>query len=176
MSDWYLFTASQAGSSIFFFFLFSLTDRSLFIIDYATTLNTKHEFVLKSLIESFVCTRWSHYFTTGLFHHCPSGVKPRSSSCNRLPSNGNAAQASKEDGKKLQVEQTGAKDPPLHLTWCFDSRDCAKYTICQDIALYSILNTQRCLMHHFHTDIWLIACNFAGTLKEAKSNIKIDVI
>ncbi|XP_029971968.1 ensconsin isoform X2 [Salarias fasciatus] len=27
-------------------------------------------------------------------------VKPRSSSCNRLPSNGNAAQASKEDGKK----------------------------------------------------------------------------
>ncbi|XP_053179867.1 ensconsin [Scomber japonicus] len=34
-------------------------------------------------------------------------VKPRSSSCNRLPSNGIAAQASKEDGKKLQVEQTG---------------------------------------------------------------------
>ncbi|XP_051277052.1 ensconsin isoform X7 [Dicentrarchus labrax] len=34
-------------------------------------------------------------------------VKPRSSSCNRLPSNDNAAQASKEDGKKLQVEQTG---------------------------------------------------------------------
>ncbi|XP_037833492.1 ensconsin isoform X3 [Kryptolebias marmoratus] len=34
-------------------------------------------------------------------------VKPRSSSCNRLPSNGMAAQASKEDGKKLQVEQTG---------------------------------------------------------------------
>ncbi|XP_075337800.1 uncharacterized protein map7d3 isoform X8 [Odontesthes bonariensis] len=36
-----------------------------------------------------------------------AGVKPRSSSCNRLPSNGNAAQASKEDGKKLQVEQSG---------------------------------------------------------------------
>ncbi|CAJ1058848.1 ensconsin isoform X10 [Xyrichtys novacula] len=36
-------------------------------------------------------------------------VKQRSSSCNRLPSNGIAAQASKEDGKKLQVEQTGAK-------------------------------------------------------------------
>ncbi|CAJ1058849.1 ensconsin isoform X1 [Xyrichtys novacula] len=34
-------------------------------------------------------------------------VKQRSSSCNRLPSNGIAAQASKEDGKKLQVEQTG---------------------------------------------------------------------
>ncbi|XP_054453721.1 ensconsin isoform X2 [Anoplopoma fimbria] len=34
-------------------------------------------------------------------------VKPRSSSCNRLPNNGNAAQASKEDGKKLQVEKTG---------------------------------------------------------------------
>ncbi|XP_060904402.1 ensconsin isoform X7 [Labrus mixtus] len=36
-----------------------------------------------------------------------TGVKQRSSSCNRLSSNGNAAQASKEDGKKLQVEQTG---------------------------------------------------------------------
>uniref|UniRef100_A0A3B4YGL1 MAP7 domain containing 3 n=1 Tax=Seriola lalandi dorsalis TaxID=1841481 RepID=A0A3B4YGL1_SERLL len=35
------------------------------------------------------------------------GAKPRSSSCNRLPSSDNAAQASKEDGKKLQVEQTG---------------------------------------------------------------------
>nr|XP_046262290.1 ensconsin isoform X8 [Scatophagus argus] len=34
-------------------------------------------------------------------------VKPRSSSCNRLPNNSNAAQASKEDGKKLQLEQTG---------------------------------------------------------------------
>ncbi|XP_044060373.1 ensconsin isoform X7 [Siniperca chuatsi] len=34
-------------------------------------------------------------------------VRPRSSSCNRLPSSGNAAQASKEDCKKLQVEQTG---------------------------------------------------------------------
>ncbi|XP_030001529.1 ensconsin isoform X5 [Sphaeramia orbicularis] len=34
-------------------------------------------------------------------------VKPRSSSCNRLPSNGNAAQATKEDNKKLQVDQTG---------------------------------------------------------------------
>ncbi|KAM4585913.1 uncharacterized protein map7d3 isoform 2-T2 [Fundulus diaphanus] len=34
-------------------------------------------------------------------------VRPRSSSCNRLPSNGIDAQASKEDGKKLQVEQTG---------------------------------------------------------------------
>ncbi|KAM4732428.1 uncharacterized protein map7d3 isoform 5-T5 [Anableps anableps] len=34
-------------------------------------------------------------------------VRPRSSSCNRLPSNGIAAQASKEDGKQLQVEQTG---------------------------------------------------------------------
>ncbi|KAG8003921.1 Ensconsin [Nibea albiflora] len=37
--------------------------------------------------------------------------KPRSSSCNRLPSNGNAAQASKEDGKKLQVEQTARRPP-----------------------------------------------------------------
>ncbi|MED6273544.1 hypothetical protein CHARACLAT_007487 [Characodon lateralis] len=34
-------------------------------------------------------------------------VRTRSSSCNRLPSNGIDAQASKEDGKKLQVEQTG---------------------------------------------------------------------
>ncbi|XP_068596637.1 ensconsin [Brachionichthys hirsutus] len=34
-------------------------------------------------------------------------VKLRSSSCNRLPSNSNAAQASKEDGKKLQAEHTG---------------------------------------------------------------------
>ncbi|KAM6923546.1 uncharacterized protein map7d3 [Xenentodon cancila] len=34
-------------------------------------------------------------------------VKPRSSSCNRLPSNGNAAQAINEDGKKLQGQQTG---------------------------------------------------------------------
>nr|XP_020445537.1 MAP7 domain-containing protein 2-like isoform X10 [Monopterus albus] len=40
-------------------------------------------------------------------------VKPRSSSCNRLPSNGNVAQTSKEDGKKLQVEQT-ASASPLH--------------------------------------------------------------
>uniref|UniRef100_A0A1A8DPX2 MAP7 domain containing 3 n=1 Tax=Nothobranchius kadleci TaxID=1051664 RepID=A0A1A8DPX2_NOTKA len=35
------------------------------------------------------------------------GVKPRSSSCNRLSSNDTAAQASKEGGKKLQVELTG---------------------------------------------------------------------
>nr|XP_020445529.1 MAP7 domain-containing protein 2-like isoform X9 [Monopterus albus] len=48
-------------------------------------------------------------------------VKPRSSSCNRLPSNGNVAQTSKEDGKKLQVEQTechlcprSASASPLH--------------------------------------------------------------
>ncbi|XP_078145425.1 uncharacterized protein map7d3 isoform X1 [Centroberyx gerrardi] len=34
-------------------------------------------------------------------------AKRRSSSCNRLPSNGNAAQAAKEDSKKPQVEQTG---------------------------------------------------------------------
>ncbi|XP_037315867.2 ensconsin isoform X6 [Pungitius pungitius] len=34
-------------------------------------------------------------------------VKQRSSSCNRLPNNGNAALASKEDGKKPQVEPTG---------------------------------------------------------------------
>ncbi|XP_029918516.1 MAP7 domain-containing protein 2 isoform X2 [Myripristis murdjan] len=34
-------------------------------------------------------------------------VKRRSSSCNRLPSNGNAAQATKEDSNKPQVEKTG---------------------------------------------------------------------
>nr|XP_040028681.1 ensconsin [Gasterosteus aculeatus aculeatus] len=34
-------------------------------------------------------------------------VKQRSSSCNRLPNNGNAALASKEDGKKPHVEPTG---------------------------------------------------------------------
>uniref|UniRef100_A0A3P9HP39 MAP7 domain containing 3 n=1 Tax=Oryzias latipes TaxID=8090 RepID=A0A3P9HP39_ORYLA len=34
------------------------------------------------------------------------GAKPRSSSCNRLPSNGNDAQAANEDGKKLQSQQT----------------------------------------------------------------------
>ncbi|XP_035983626.1 MAP7 domain-containing protein 2 isoform X8 [Fundulus heteroclitus] len=42
-------------------------------------------------------------------------VRARSSSCNRLPSNGIDAQASKEDGKKLQVEQTAsasALNPP----------------------------------------------------------------
>ncbi|MEQ2231484.1 hypothetical protein ILYODFUR_000942 [Ilyodon furcidens] len=38
-------------------------------------------------------------------------VRTRSSSCNRLPSNGIDAQASKEDGKKLQVEQTARKPP-----------------------------------------------------------------
>ncbi|XP_038145500.1 ensconsin isoform X11 [Cyprinodon tularosa] len=39
------------------------------------------------------------------------GVRLRSSSCNRLPSKGNDAQATKEDGKKLQVEQTARKPP-----------------------------------------------------------------
>ncbi|KAM8907732.1 uncharacterized protein map7d3 isoform 5-T5 [Spinachia spinachia] len=34
-------------------------------------------------------------------------IKQRSSSCNRLPNNGNAALASKEDGKKPEVEPTG---------------------------------------------------------------------
>ncbi|XP_029971991.1 MAP7 domain-containing protein 2 isoform X8 [Salarias fasciatus] len=45
-------------------------------------------------------------------------VKPRSSSCNRLPSNGNAAQASKEDGKKQPTEchlcPRSASASPLH--------------------------------------------------------------
>ncbi|XP_077956758.1 uncharacterized protein map7d3 isoform X10 [Gasterosteus aculeatus] len=38
-------------------------------------------------------------------------VKQRSSSCNRLPNNGNAALASKEDGKKPHVEPTARRPP-----------------------------------------------------------------
>ncbi|KAK0148909.1 Ensconsin [Merluccius polli] len=49
-------------------------------------------------------------------HHCPSGAKRRSASCNRLPSNGIAPQA-KEDSKKPQVEKPAGSvigyNPPL---------------------------------------------------------------
>ncbi|KAF7660596.1 hypothetical protein LDENG_00278760 [Lucifuga dentata] len=43
-------------------------------------------------------------------------VKQRSSSCNRLPSNDCATQATKEDGKKPHVEQTGLKKRSSSLT------------------------------------------------------------
>ncbi|XP_056295086.1 ensconsin isoform X5 [Pseudoliparis swirei] len=68
---------------------------------------------LKQLSEAGISKRLSSSSATlikspdKLSHHCLSGVKPRSSSCNRLPNNGNAAQASKEDCKKPRVEPTG---------------------------------------------------------------------
>uniref|UniRef100_A0A3P9P2V4 MAP7 domain containing 3 n=1 Tax=Poecilia reticulata TaxID=8081 RepID=A0A3P9P2V4_POERE len=52
----------------------------------------------------------------------PDKSKPRSSSCNRLPSNGTAAQACKGDGKQLQVEQTGAHDPLFYPTYAFRTK------------------------------------------------------
>ncbi|XP_078116467.1 uncharacterized protein map7d3 isoform X3 [Sander vitreus] len=61
---------------------------------------------LKQLSEAGISKRLSSSSAT-LIKSPDKSVKPRSSSCNRLPNNGNAAQASKEDGKKLQVEQTG---------------------------------------------------------------------
>ncbi|XP_022057464.1 MAP7 domain-containing protein 2 isoform X5 [Acanthochromis polyacanthus] len=59
---------------------------------------------LKQPSEAGISKRLSSSSAT-LIKSPDKSVKPRSSSCNRLPSN--AAQASKEDGKKLQVEQTG---------------------------------------------------------------------
>ncbi|XP_039669072.1 ensconsin isoform X2 [Perca fluviatilis] len=61
---------------------------------------------LKQLSEAGISKRLSSSSAT-LIKSPDKSVKPRSSSCNRLPNNGNAAQASKEDGKKLQVEPTG---------------------------------------------------------------------
>nr|XP_043896090.1 ensconsin isoform X7 [Solea senegalensis] len=62
---------------------------------------------LKQSSETGISKRLSSSSAT-LIKSPDKSVKPRSSSCNRLPSNGNvAAQASKEDGKKLQVDQTG---------------------------------------------------------------------
>ncbi|XP_023122625.2 ensconsin isoform X7 [Amphiprion ocellaris] len=61
---------------------------------------------LKQPSEAGISKRLSSSSAT-LIKSPDKSVKPRSSSCNRLPSNGNAAQSSKEDGKKLQVEQTG---------------------------------------------------------------------
>ncbi|XP_041653007.1 ensconsin isoform X2 [Cheilinus undulatus] len=61
---------------------------------------------LKQPSEAAISRRLSSSSAT-LIKSPDKSVKQRSSSCNRLPSNGNAAQASKEDGKKLQVEQTG---------------------------------------------------------------------
>ncbi|XP_033489508.2 uncharacterized protein map7d3 isoform X5 [Epinephelus lanceolatus] len=61
---------------------------------------------LKQPSEAGISKRLSSSSAT-LIKSPDKSAKPRSSSCNRLPNNGNAAQASKEDGKKLQVEQTG---------------------------------------------------------------------
>ncbi|XP_041845568.1 ensconsin isoform X2 [Melanotaenia boesemani] len=61
---------------------------------------------LKQLPDSGISKRLSSSSAT-LMKSPDKSVKPRSSSCNRLQSNGNSAQASKEDDKKLQVEQTG---------------------------------------------------------------------
>ncbi|XP_067455740.1 MAP7 domain-containing protein 2 isoform X5 [Thunnus thynnus] len=61
---------------------------------------------LKQPSEAGISKRLSSSSAT-LIKSPDKSVKPRSSSCNRLPRNGNAAQATKEDGKKLQVEQTG---------------------------------------------------------------------
>ncbi|XP_068447144.1 ensconsin isoform X2 [Clinocottus analis] len=61
---------------------------------------------LKQLSEAGISKRLSSSSAT-LIKSPDKRVKQRSSSCNRLPNNGNAAQASKEDGKKLQVEQPG---------------------------------------------------------------------
>ncbi|XP_010783961.1 ensconsin isoform X4 [Notothenia coriiceps] len=61
---------------------------------------------LKQMSEPGISKRLSSSSAT-LIKSPDKRVKQRSSSCNRLPNNGNAAQASKEDGKKLQVEPTG---------------------------------------------------------------------
>ncbi|XP_069387266.1 MAP7 domain-containing protein 2 isoform X8 [Paralichthys olivaceus] len=61
---------------------------------------------LKQSSEAGISKRLSSSSAT-LIKSPDKSVKQRSSSCNRLPSNVNASQASKEDGKKLQVEKTG---------------------------------------------------------------------
>lgn len=61
---------------------------------------------LKQPSEAGISKRLSSSSTT-LGKSPNKSVKARSSSCNRLPSNRNAAQATKEDSKKPQVEQTG---------------------------------------------------------------------
>ncbi|XP_063731881.1 ensconsin isoform X5 [Eleginops maclovinus] len=61
---------------------------------------------LKQMSEPGISKRLSSSSAT-LIKSPDKSVKQRSSSCNRLPNNGNAAQASKDDSKKLQVEQTG---------------------------------------------------------------------
>ncbi|KAM8849036.1 uncharacterized protein map7d3 isoform 2-T2 [Synchiropus picturatus] len=61
---------------------------------------------LKQPSEANISKRLSSSSAT-LIKSPDKSFKSRSSSCNRLPSNGKAAQATKEDDKKLQVEQTG---------------------------------------------------------------------
>lgn len=156
----------QAGSVIFFF-LFSITGFSLLLSLFHNKLCHHSEYNIW-INSKMLCTS---YKLVSLFHHCPSGVKPRSSSCNRLPSNANAAQASKEDDKKLQVEQTGAKGP------LFISHDTLITNIVLNTQfvkiLHYLLNTQLCLMHDMHTEDWLIACYFVEKLKEANGSITI---
>ncbi|XP_053735089.1 ensconsin isoform X11 [Synchiropus splendidus] len=67
---------------------------------------------LKQPSEANISKRLSSSSAT-LIKSPDKSFKSRSSSCNRLPSNGKAAQATKEDDKKLQVEQT-ASASPLH--------------------------------------------------------------
>ncbi|KAM8849040.1 uncharacterized protein map7d3 isoform 6-T6 [Synchiropus picturatus] len=66
---------------------------------------------LKQPSEANISKRLSSSSAT-LIKSPDKSFKSRSSSCNRLPSNGKAAQATKEDDKKLQVEQT-ARRPPV---------------------------------------------------------------
>ncbi|KAM8849044.1 uncharacterized protein map7d3 isoform 10-T10 [Synchiropus picturatus] len=75
---------------------------------------------LKQPSEANISKRLSSSSAT-LIKSPDKSFKSRSSSCNRLPSNGKAAQATKEDDKKLQVEQTecqlcprSASASPLH--------------------------------------------------------------
>ncbi|CAG09832.1 unnamed protein product, partial [Tetraodon nigroviridis] len=63
---------------------------------------------LKQPPEASISKRLSS--STTLIKSPDKSIKPRSSSCNRLPSNISAAQASKEDGKKLQVEETANEE------------------------------------------------------------------
>ncbi|XP_055368225.1 ensconsin isoform X6 [Betta splendens] len=65
---------------------------------------------LKQPSEAGISKRLSSSSAT-LIKSPDKSVKARSSSCNRLPSNGNAPQTSKEDGRKLQVEQTARRQP-----------------------------------------------------------------
>ena len=109
------FSTDSMGCQCHFLFLMLLISLHLSsCLIFMFFLSWAYEYILLKKYKSERC--WTIHktvlfkFTIGCFVIL-SGIKQRSSSCNRLPNNGNAAQASKEDGKKLQVEQTGAKDP-----------------------------------------------------------------